>query len=437
MLTEQDFLMKQRRIRMNEQIRVAIIGTGMISHRHMKVWSHVPQVQVVAAAEIDASVLKAWGEQYHFDEKDLYTDFREMLKRDDIDAVDVCVHNNLHAPVSLAVMKAGFDCYCEKPMSASYFDSKLIYDCAKATGRKLAVQISSLFSAQTLIAKKLIEAGKLGEIYHARVSEALWRRRPHVDRAAAACSGAFQDTPMAGHGAIIDTGVYHIGQMLYLLGLPELDSVMGKLYQKVPVGGPAWADNGRYALTHPMGVDEMGVGFANFKNGLSLEIFEANATNVDQPGHSYIEGTNGGLQYSMSDAFGGDWALGMPPFGEIPAFLQPTLKYTGLDEFGFAVTIDYRPYENQQDLKHYAPEMTHWFDNQLHWYHYLTGVLTDETRYDTPKIGLNTSLLAEGLVLSSERGEAVTAEEIKELSRSIAMWHQETPWGIFDYEDSF
>ena len=58
-------------------------------------------------------------------------------------------------------------------------------------------------------------------------------------------------------------------------------------------------------------------------------------------------------------------------------------------------------YENQQDLKHYAPETMHWFDNQLHWYHYLTGVLTDETRYDTPLIGLNTSLLAEGIVLST------------------------------------
>ena len=422
---------------MKKNIRVALIGTGMISHRHMKVWSHIPEVQVVAAAEIDAAALKRWGEQYHFEEKDLYTDFREMLKRDDIDAVDVCVHNNLHAPVSIAVMKAGFDCYCEKPMSGSYFDSKLIYDCARATGRKLAVQISSLFSGQTLIARKLIETGKLGEIYHARVSEALWRRRPHVDRAAGQCSAAFQDVSMAGHGALIDTGVYHIGQMLYLLGLPEVDTVLGKLYQKVPVGGPEWADSRSYAASHPMGVDEMGVGFATFKNGLTLEICEANAANVDQVGHSYIAGTRGGLQYSMPDAFGGDWSMGMPPFGQLPEFLQPTLTYTGLDEFGFKITTDYHPYENQQDLKYYDPLMTQWFDNQLHWYHYLTGILTDETRYDTPLIALKTSLLAEGIVLSSERSAAVTAEEIMDLSKSISMWHQETPWGTFDYESSF
>lgn len=422
---------------MSQTIRIAIIGTGLISHRHMKVWAHVPQVQVVAAAEIDDGALRAFGERYHLAEQDLYHDFRELLKREDIDAVDVCVHNNLHAPVALAVMKAGKDCYCEKPMSASYFDSKLIYDCARATGRKLAIQLSSLFSAQTLIAKKLIDAGKLGQVYHARVCEAAWRRRPHVDRLAAMCSDAFQDKAMAGHGALIDTGVYHIGQMLYLLDLPELDTVSGKLYQKIPIGKPAWADSCHFARSHPVGVDEMGVGFATFRNGLSLEISTANASNVQDIGSNYITGTQGALQYTMPDAFGGDWSMGVPPFGFLPDALQPTLKFTGMDEFGFAVTTDYRPYENQLDLKHYDPTMTQWFDNQQHWYNYLVGKLTDDTRYNTPLIALNTSLLAEGIILSSEQGAPITADEIRQRSRSNAMWRQETPWGVFDYESTF
>ena len=422
---------------MNQPIRIALIGTGMISHRHMKVWSHIPEVTVVAAADIDERALKAFGAQYGIGEENLYTDFRQMLKRDDFTAVDVCVHNNLHAPVCLAVMKAGFDCYDEKPMSASYFDSKLIYDCAKATGKKLAVQISSMFSGQTLVAKKVIDAGKLGEVYHARVCASLWRRRPHADRDAAACSAAFQDRAMAGHGALIDTGIYHIGQMLYLLGLPELDTVLGQTYQRLPVGGPAWADSRHYARLRPMGVDEMGIGFAKFKGGLTLEVCEANASNIPDMGSSFITGTQGGLEYTMSDAFGGDWSMGMPPFGQLPEFLQPTLKFYGHDDLGFAVTVDYRPYENQQDLKYYDPEMMQWFDNQLHWYNYLTGKLTDETRYNTPLIALNTSLLAEGIVLSGERGGSVTAEEIRAESKSIAMWHQETPWGVFDYDSTF
>ncbi len=226
----------------------------------------------------------------------------------------------------------------------------------------------------------------------------------------------------------MDIGVYHLGQMLYLLGLPELDSVLGRTYQKVVQHGDAWASQ------HPMGVEDMGVGFATFKNGTSLEFMQASAINIEEPGKSYITGTQGGLQYTWVDEFGGDWSMGVPPFGQIPQNMQSTLKFTGIDEFGFAVTTDYRSYENQQDLKTYDPDMMQWFDNQLHWYNYLTGKLTDKTRYNTPLIGLNASLLTEGLVLSSERGCAVTAEEIRALSKSTAIWHQQTPWGVFDYD---
>jgi len=236
---------------------------------------------------------------------------------------------------------------------------------------------------------------------------------------------------MAGHGPIIDVGVYHFGQMLYLLGLPELDSVMGAVHDTLRLNGEHWSK------LHPMGVEDMGIGLAKFKNGLSLEFMAASAINVEEPGKSYIAGTQGGLQYTWTDEFGGDWSMGQGPSGQIPAFMQPTLKFTGTDEFGFTVTTDYRPYENQQDMKLYTPESMQWFDNQLHWYKYLIGELTDETRYNTPLIALNTSLLTEGMVLSSERGGAVSADEIRALSKSTAMWHQETEFGVFDYDSTF
>ncbi|MBO6054248.1 MAG: Gfo/Idh/MocA family oxidoreductase [Oscillospiraceae bacterium] len=422
-----------------KEIRVAIIGTGAISHRHMTVWSHVPQVKVVAAAEIDEPKLKKWGEQYHFDEKDLYTDFREMLKRDDIDAVDVCVHNNLHTPVAMAVMKAGYPCYSEKPMSASYFDSKLLRDCSIATGQKLAIQISSLYTGQTYIAKKLIDAGKLGDIYHARVCCAYHRRRNCFDRGALNTSPSFQDKEMAGFGQFIDLGIYHFGQMLFLLGLPELDCVLGNLYSKIHTYNDDWA------ARHPLGVEDMGVGYATFKGGLSLEIMEAAASNIAglnfaNVDDNYINGSKGGLIYKQPDATGGDWSRRAGP-GGMPGGMggedrSPKLFFQGLDEFGLEVRTDYQAYYNQQDLKTYFPETMMYFDNQFHWYSYLVGDLTDETRYDTPLIGMNVSLLCDGVIQSSEAGRAMTAEEIKANSKSLAIWKQETPWGVFDYDST-
>ncbi|MFR3822527.1 MAG: Gfo/Idh/MocA family protein [Hungatella hathewayi] len=134
-----------------QTVRVGIIGGGMISHRHMQIYKNINdraqllgfRAEVVAVAEIIPERLKAWGEQYGLDESSLYADYHDMLKRDDIDTIDVCVHNNLHVPVAIEVMKAGFDCYCEKPAAVTYTDAKLMVDAAQKLGRKFHVQISS------------------------------------------------------------------------------------------------------------------------------------------------------------------------------------------------------------------------------------------------------------------------------------------------------
>lgn len=164
-----------------KELRIGIIGTGMISRRHMTVWSKIPGTKVVAGCDIDEKKVTEWGEKYKIPKENLYTDFREMLKRDDLDCIDVCVHNNLHTPVAVAVMKAGFPCYSEKPMAGSYADAKILYDAQKAYGQKLAIQISSIYNHQTRLAKQLIADGKLGKIYHARSVGHRREGRPGLD----------------------------------------------------------------------------------------------------------------------------------------------------------------------------------------------------------------------------------------------------------------
>ncbi|MBB5264627.1 putative dehydrogenase [Catenibacillus scindens] len=407
-----------------KEIRIAVIGTGSISHRHMKVWAHIPQVKVIAAAEIDEKRLRVWSEKYGI--ADTYTDFREMLKRDDIDAVDVCVHNNLHAPICIAVMKAGLHCYCEKPMSASYYDSKLMMDCAKTCGVKFAVQISSLFSEQTRTGLRLIKDGILGEIYHARSVIANYRRRPSIDGPFNGGTPDFMKTEMAGHGQSIDTGIYHLGQMLFLLGLPKLHGVFGKEYHKIP--SPIRGRN--------IEVEDMCVGLAEFEGGLTLDIQEANACNVIQLPTSYITGDKGALSWWNIDEVGGDWSMGQGPGGYLPENMQPGMRFTG-EYHGIHIDCDLRTYYNQMQNRCYDSQVMVWYDNQMHWYKYLIGELKEDERYNTPEIALNVSLLTDGIFLSSREGRFVTTEEIKAQSKSLAMWKQETPWGVFDYEATY
>ena len=80
------------------------------------------------------------------------------------------------------------------------------------------------------------------------------------------------------------------------------------------------------------------------------------------------------------------------------------------------------------------PEMEKFNDNQLQWYSYLRGELTDETRIDSPYIAMQTALLSEGVVLSNELGRSVTVDEIKKLSKSIAIRDQKTDFGVIHYD---
>ena len=409
----------------NKNEKYGMIGTGMISGRHMTVWPKIPGTKVVAACDIDAAKVEAFGAKYHIPEEDLYTDFREMLKRDDLDCIDVCVHNNLHTSVSVAVMKAGFPCYSEKPMAGSYADAKILYDAQKAYGQKLAVQISSIYNLQTRLAKKMIEEGKLGKIYHARSVGHRREGRPGWDMPA--FSRDFVSKKIGGHGPIFDLGIYHLAQMLYIMGMPELESVYGV----------ASADYFTNEKMIPAGlkyeVEDLGVGLARFKGGISMDIYEDWAMHIDEIGNSFVAGSRGGLKLIDVDTTGGKLAQtanGIIGGGMVQ---KPNLEFYGYEgDHMITTSYDCPLSEFKENLM--DPSMAMYNDNQLHWASYLRGDLDDTTRIDSPYIALQTALLSEGIFISSDLGRSVTAEEIRDLSKSTAVRSQETPWGVIEYD---
>ena len=388
-----------------KELRIAIIGCGMISHRHMTVIENLNKrgqnLKVVAAAEIDKDKLLAWGKQYGIAEENLYQDFREMLKRDDIDEVEVCVHNNLHTSVATAVMAAGFPCYSEKPMAASYADAKILYDAQKKYGQKLAIQISSIYNPQTRIAKKMIAEGKLGEIYHVRSVGHRRQGRPGYDMPF--FSRDFIDPKIGVHGPLFDLGIYHLAQMLYVLGMPELESVYGFQSSRY------WTHPAIDKITNRTApVEDLGVGMARFKGDICMDIY--------------------------------DGPMAVPEGGQIMGggdLQKPRLTYYGMNEDNqlFTTQLDCAltdTYGLQESLIH--PELDLYNDNQLQWYSYVRGILTDETRIDSPYIAMQTALLSEGVVLSNELGRSVTVDEIKKMAKSIAIRDQETPFGTIHYD---
>ena len=379
-----------------KEIRVGIIGTGIIAHQHMQMYQEIEGVKVVAACDLIPDKLEAFCNRYGIEHR--YADYRELLKRDDLDSVDVCLHNNLHAPISIDVMASGKNCYCEKPMAGSYADAAAMQEAAKRYGVRLHIQLAMIYGGEVIAAKKLIDEGYLGHIYHARSYGYRRRGRPFVDGYA---EKEFDSRYWAGHGALYDMGVYHISQLLYLLGLPKVQRVSGSIYQEMDM------DPERRRISG-FDVEELGLGLVKFENGLSMDILESWSIQGAPFPNSSIHGSKGGLQFAQSGQ--------LKYFSEIAGYMAETT----LDVAG----EDYR--RTQLD----PPSRLLYKNSQAHW----VGVLRGECPpIDTPAIALQTMLVSEGIFLSNQLGREVSADEIPELSVSNAIREQDTPFGKLTY----
>lgn len=352
------------------KVRIGIIGTGQIGHQHLHSYAKIPQAEVVALADLYEVGLKAAASE--FGVESVYTDYEELLRREDIDAVDVCLHNRLHAPVTIAALRAGKHVYCEKPIAASYADGAAMLAAARETGNMLSIQLAGLYTDRIRAARELIEAGELGELYHARSAGFRRRGRPFVDGYGAP---AFVQTAQAGGGALFDMGVYHISAMLYLLGNPKIERICGRTHQKIAMDAARQASSG-------YDVEEFAIGLVHFEGGATLDLVEAWAAHLDGLGNSYLLGSEGGLQmepFSFHKNIG-DLALNSTIDLDAANFRWSTLR--GGDVYA---------------------------SSQGHWVAALQGRVA---LLPTAEIALNTMLVSEGIYQSSKQNREVRAEEI-------------------------
>ncbi len=365
---------------MNEPIRIGLIGAGQIGTNHLTTYSKIPEVRVVAVADLFPEKIEA--ARRNFGIPDGYADFQDLLARDDIDAVDVCVHNNKHAPLTIAALKAGKHVYCEKPMAGTYRDVASMRDAARETGRMLHIQMATLYSSETRAARRLIDDGHLGKIYHARSFGYRRRGRPFVDGYGTA---NFVDKSVSAGGALFDMGIYHIAQILYLLGNPYVQTVTGAAHQELDMYEERRSFSG-------YSVEEMGLGFVRLDGGVTFDIEETWAVHHDGQEASKILGAKGGLR------------------------LSPLTFFSSLSDMSSSATFDLGAADAR--WRSCYPETVWYESSQKHWAGALLGRVP---LLPTAEIGLNAALISEGIYRSSALGRELTADEIEAQSQSAAI----------------
>lgn len=378
-----------------DKVKIGLVGAGQVGNIHLRSYQKIRGAEVTAISDIDERRAKAAAENYGVDY--VYTDYRELLENEEIDAVDVCVHNNLHPPIVIDSLESKKDVFCEKPMAGSYRDARRMYERAREENRNLSIQNRLLYSKETKAAKELIEDGKLGNIYYGRASSRNRRRGiPFVEGYG---SSNFVRKEISGGGAIYDLGVYVIGQILHLMGLPGVKRIRGKTYQNVEdrygdkdednVYKKRWEESG-------FNVEDTGLGFVEFENG-SVLFVQASWAMYAKDERSLVVGTNGGIK------------------------LGPLEYFSTVSDIEMDASLDLDEYDwRKKQLKGKAikNEEEFSFPPLYHWVEALRG---NEETPPTAEIALKSMLIMEGIYFSNDLGREVTAGEVMEKSESTAL----------------
>lgn len=274
-------------------LNVGIVGAGRIGNVHAQsITYHIPQARVVRVTDVNAQAAQALAARYGIPAWG--TDYMEIVRDPQVDAVLVCSPTPTHAQIAIEAMRAGKHVFCEKPDAISPELAQQMQQTAQACGRTLMVMRNNRFVPASRFARDYIQSGAAGDIYAAHCA---WQRR----RGIPGKGGWFTTKARSGGGPLIDLGVHMIDLALWLMGNPKPVSVTGCTYSKFADSTLADSDNAAFGDAQEEGsydVEDLAMGFVRLDNGACLTIEFSWASNVERE-RRFVElyGTKAGLKW--------------------------------------------------------------------------------------------------------------------------------------------
>jgi len=252
-------------------LNIGMIGYGFMGRTHSNAYCSVGnffdleyQPVLKAACARNQEKIQEFADNWGYES--IETDWRQLVARDDIDAIDICVPNNLHQEIAIACAEAGKMILCEKPLAMNTDEGEAMCAAVEAAGVANIVWYNYRRVPAVTLAKQLIDEGRLGKIFHYRAQflqdwtistdlpqggEALWR----LDAAA------------AGSGVTGDLLAHCIDTALWLNGGLDSVSAMTETFIKERV-------HQETGEVMPVTIDDACTFMGRFSNG-SLALFES------------------------------------------------------------------------------------------------------------------------------------------------------------------
>ena len=287
-------------------LKVGIIGCGGIANqKHLPALAGIEEVEVVAFCDIIEERAMLSKNTYGTSDGRVYSDYKEMLEKEDLDIVHVCTPNSSHAEISIAAMEADNHVMCEKPMAKTTEEARAMIEASEKTGKKLTIGYQNRFRKDSQFLHAACADGELGEIYNAKAHA--------IRRRAVPTWGVFLDEEAQGGGPLIDIGTHALDLTLWMMDNYKPKYVVGKTYHKLSDKENAANAFGSWDPKE-FTVEDSAFGFIVMENGAtiylesswalnSLDVKEAKTTlhgtkaGADMNDGLTINGEERGLQY--------------------------------------------------------------------------------------------------------------------------------------------
>ncbi|AWL08939.1 Gfo/Idh/MocA family oxidoreductase [Aquirufa nivalisilvae] len=255
-----------------KKLRIGLIGTGFMGRTHSNGFNRItnffpnlayePVMQAVCSRNEEK--VKAFAAQWGYASYE--TDWRKLIARDDIDAVDICTPNDTHAEIAIAAAKAGKMILCEKPLSRTLAEGEEMVREIEAAGVKNTTWYNYRRLPAVTLAKQIVDSGKLGRIFHYRANFLQdWTISPDLPQGGA---GTWRlDVEAAGSGVTGDLLAHCIDTALWINGGITDVSAMTETFIKERVH----TESGQ---VQKVGIDDACLFHCHFDNG-SLGLFES------------------------------------------------------------------------------------------------------------------------------------------------------------------
>jgi len=288
-----------------QKINFGIIGCGHIGFRHAEHIYNNQESQLEAVCDIKLDKAKKIADKYQCPIE--VEDYRKLLKNENIDVVNICVPNGLHAQISIDFLKSGKNVLCEKPMCLTVAEGEKMIQTAILMKKHLWVVKQNRYNPPVEAAKTAIEKNLLGQIYMCNAN-IYWNRTDEYY-----AQSDWRGTKKLDGGTLFTQFSHFIDLLLWLNG--PIESVLAKVYN--------------YTHRH-IEFEDTGIVLVKFKNGsMGTVNFTTCSYERNMEGSIYLLGTKGSIK------IGGEY-LNILDYWRVKGIERPVLKEGApANDYGF------------------------------------------------------------------------------------------------------